>query len=111
MAVRRAQDARRCGGAAMNCPDPETLSCYQAGTLPAEEAEAVREHLTGCPSCAALAAVPPAPDTHPGPEPPEPALADAAAPVGEAAFAASPGPVLTGTIVPTLECPSREELR
>src|SRR5438874_3474875 len=62
MALPGACGLRRCqGGAAMTCPDPETLTRYQAGTLPAEEAEAVREHLNDCPTCAALAAVPPAP--------------------------------------------------
>lgn len=35
-------------------PPPEKLTAYHAGRLPAEEEAAVREHLAGCPECAAL---------------------------------------------------------
>src|SRR5947208_13977175 len=94
------------GGAAMNCPDPETLRLYQAGMLPVEEAEAVRRHLIDCPACAALAAVP-APAPLDEPEVAAPAFLSAAE-MPAAGPAASP---LTEAIAPRPGWPGREELR
>src|SRR5205085_12633302 len=88
----------------MNCPDPETLSQYQAGALPVEEAEAVRQHLTGCARCATLTAVPPAP-SHPAED-----TASAVSPMVEDTPAALRTP-LSGSTVSRPDCPSRDELR
>jgi anti-sigma factor RsiW len=80
----------------MNCPDPETLSRFHAGTLSTEEAEAVRQHLNDCPACAAFAAGPPTADE------PE------AVPASTVEAAGAPP---TATVMARPECPSREELR
>src|SRR5438067_4125006 len=91
----------------MNCPNPETLARYQAGTLPAEEAEAVRQHLSDCSACASLAAVPPPP----APPPVDESAAAPAPPLEDFAGVAAPASAYTPATMARPDCPSRDELR